>query len=131
MIYDLKDSPFEGGFYVGKLMLPIEYPAKPPGVMMITPNGRFQPEKKICMSMSDYHPESWSPAWSISKVLIGLVSFMNSDEASTGCISTSDAMKRKLAKTSLIYNFDHIPYFRTIFQDVFKDLGISDELMNT
>ena len=89
MVYGLKDCPFEGGFYVGKLMLPTEYPSKPPGVMMITPNGRFQPEKKICMSMSDYHPESWSPAWSISTVLIGLVSFMNSEEASTGCIVTS------------------------------------------
>ena len=76
------------------------------------------------MSMSDYHPESWSPAWSISKVLIGLVSFMNTNEASAGCIADSDDKKRKLAKASLVYNFDHIPYFESIFKDCFQDLGI-------
>ena len=92
---------------------------------MLTPNGRFQPEKKICMSMSDFHPESWSPAWSISKVLIGLVSFMNSEEASTGCVMTSSETKRQYAKASLIYNFDHVPHFEAIFKDCFDDLGIT------
>jgi len=39
MVYGLKDCPYEGGYYVGKLLLPVEYPSKPPGVLMITPNG--------------------------------------------------------------------------------------------
>lgn len=30
---------------------------KPPSVIMITPSGRFQPNARICMSMSDFHPE--------------------------------------------------------------------------
>jgi len=28
------------------------------------------------MSMSDYHPESWNPSWSIATIIIGLQSFM-------------------------------------------------------
>jgi ubiquitin-protein ligase len=30
-----------GGYYHGVLLFPPEYPMKPPGIMMITPNGRF------------------------------------------------------------------------------------------
>ena len=42
LIEGSKDTPYEGGFYWGKLIFPKEYPLKPPGVMMLTPNGRFQ-----------------------------------------------------------------------------------------
>ncbi len=70
------DSPFAGGEYHGVLLFPPEYPFKPPGIkartytsarrsdltfmQMLTPSGRFQPDKKICFSMSDFHPGSVS-----------------------------------------------------------------------
>ena len=31
---------------------------------MYTPSGRFQPDKKICFSMSDFHPGSVRPSLS-------------------------------------------------------------------
>jgi ubiquitin-conjugating enzyme E2 J2 len=43
-VFDLKDCAYEGGYYHGKLMFPVEYPMKPPGIMMITPSGRFEPK---------------------------------------------------------------------------------------
>jgi len=27
-------------------------------------NGRFEVGRKICLSVSDFHPESWRPSWS-------------------------------------------------------------------
>lgn len=30
---------------------PAEYPYKPPSIYMITPNGRFKPNTRLCMSM--------------------------------------------------------------------------------
>lgn len=51
-----RDTPYEGGFYWGKLIFPKEYPLKPPSVIMLTPNGRFRTGKKLCLSMSDFHP---------------------------------------------------------------------------
>jgi len=69
-------TPFAGGFYYGKIKFPPEYPYKPPGITMTTPNGRFVTQKKICLSMSDFHPESWNPMWSVSSILTGLLSFM-------------------------------------------------------
>ncbi len=86
-IFGLKDSPYEGGYYHGKILFPPEYPLKPPGIMMITPSGRFEQKKRICMSISDYHPESWNPIWKTETILMGLVSFMNSDEYSAGCVN--------------------------------------------
>ncbi|KAF9779216.1 UBC-like protein [Thelephora terrestris] len=98
------DSPFEGGEYHGVLMFPPEYPFKPPGIKMLTPSGRFAPDKKICFSMSDFHPASWNPAWSVATILTGLLSFMLSDEITTGSVNTTDADKRAWARKSHSYN---------------------------
>ena len=89
----------QGGVYHGKLKFPPEYPLKPPSIIMITPNGRFKTMRRICLSMSDYHPETWSPLWSVETILTGLVSFFNSNENSTaaGCMLTTQEEKIRLA----------------------------------
>ena len=97
-------SPYHGGIYFGKLVFPKEYPYKPPGVIMLTPNGRFKPNRRLCLSMSDFHPESWNPMWSISTILTGLYSFMVEKTPTTGSIETNDATKRKLAREILDWN---------------------------
>lgn len=98
------DSPFAGGEFHGVLLFPSEYPFKPPGIKMYTPSGRFQPDKKICFSMSDFHPGSWNPAWSVQTILTGLLSFMLSDEMTTGSVTSSDAHKRAFAARSHAWN---------------------------
>ncbi|RCV06247.1 hypothetical protein SETIT_1G148100v2 [Setaria italica] len=35
---------------------------------MTTPSGRFAPHKRICLSMSEFHPESWNPMWSVVRL---------------------------------------------------------------
>ena len=37
----------------------------------LQPNGRFETGKKICLSMSAHHPETWQPSWS-SKFVLGI-----------------------------------------------------------
>lgn len=98
------DSPFDGGFFQGKLTFPPQYPSKPPSIIMITPSGRFKVNTKICLSMSDFHPETWSPMWGVSSVLIGLLSFMTADEETTGSIVTTDKEKQQFAKDSYAFN---------------------------
>ncbi|KAF0992031.1 hypothetical protein HZS_605 [Henneguya salminicola] len=56
-------TPYEGGMYHGKIIFPTDYPIKPPEIIFLTPNGRFQINKKICLSVSNYHPEHWRPSW--------------------------------------------------------------------
>ena len=64
------DTVYGGGWYWGRVTFPQDYPFAPPGIQFVTPSGRFRPETKICMSMSDYHPESWNPAWCRASVFL-------------------------------------------------------------
>ncbi|EEC47060.1 predicted protein [Phaeodactylum tricornutum CCAP 1055/1] len=112
-----KDTEYEGGVYHGKLIFPREYPLKPPGVMMITPSGRFQPGRRLCLSMSDFHPESWNPMWSVSTILTGLYSFMIETKPTLGSIETTARKKRQMAAASLEYNVKHNPHFVKLFPE--------------
>ena len=35
-------TDFSGGIYHGRILLPAEYPMKPPNIVLLTPNGRFE-----------------------------------------------------------------------------------------
>jgi len=54
--------------------------------------------------MSDFHPGTWNPAWSVATILTGLLSFMLSEEMTTGSITTTDAHKRAFAARSHAWN---------------------------
>ncbi|KAJ7230359.1 UBC-like protein [Mycena pura] len=118
------DSPFAGGEYHGVLQFPSEYPFKPPGIKMLTPSGRFYPDKKICFSMSDFHPGTWNPAWSVSTILTGLLSFMLSDEMTTGSVTSTDGHKRAFAARSHAWNIQQAR-FREAFPE-YCDTNIRD-----
>ena len=98
------NTPYEGGQYWGSLMFPADYPFAPPSIRMHTPSGRFQPSTRLCLSISDFHPKSFNPAWSVSTILIGLMSFMNSTEITTGSMSGTDAERKWYAARSRWWN---------------------------
>ncbi|KAJ3416912.1 Ubiquitin-conjugating enzyme E2 6 [Chytridiales sp. JEL 0842] len=110
-------SPYENGEYHGKLVFPDAYPFKPPSIYMITPNGRFQTDYRLCLSMSDYHPGTWNPAWSVSTILTGLLSFMLEDTPTTGSIVTSTDEKRALSRKSHAWNLASAK-FRAVFPEL-------------
>ncbi|KAJ2156377.1 Ubiquitin-conjugating enzyme E2 6 [Coemansia sp. RSA 552] len=104
------DTPFEGGEYHGRLLFPKDYPFKPPAIQMITPNGRFLVNTNICTSMSNYHPESWNPSWSVATIIIGLLSMMTGTENTTGATESTEAEKRALAAASREFNRTSVMY---------------------
>ena len=53
------DTDFAGGIYHGRILLPPEYPFKPPNIVFLTPSGRFETGVKVCLSFSAHHPELW------------------------------------------------------------------------
>lgn len=115
------DTPYEGGQYHGTLTFPSEYPFKPPAIRMHTPTGRFQPDMRLCLSISDYHPKSWNPAWSVNTILTGLVSFMVSDEITAGSITTDIKTKEKFNKQSRLYNATRNKAFKEQFPELVKE----------
>ena len=73
---------------------------------MITPSGRFAINTAICMSFSDFHPEMWSSNWGVSTIVIGLISFMNTEEMTTGGIRASNYERCTFANESIAYNLN-------------------------
>ena len=124
LVFGLQDCPYEGGYYWGTLIFPRDYPFKPPRIKYFTPQGRFEVNYPVCTSFSDYHPESWDPSWSVQTIVLGLISFMLSDEMTAGGIRTTTEKKVKLAKESLAYCFKKEEQFVELFGDYFEQIGI-------
>jgi len=115
------DSYYAGGFYHGKLVFPPEYPLKPPSILMFTPSGRFKINHRLCLNVSDYHPESWNPMWSVSTILTGLHTFMLDTSPTFGSVNSTPEEKRRYAKLSLGFNCrDKVtgPHFRALFPEL-------------
>ena len=127
LIFGLKDCPYEGGFYWGKLRFPRDYPFKPPRILMNTPSGRFEIQQPICTSFSDFHPETWDPSWSVQTIVLGLISFMLSEELTAGGIRAVPAQRQLLASRSLEFNFKKEKEFAGLFGGWFHQIGIDGE----
>ncbi|CAD5214443.1 unnamed protein product [Bursaphelenchus xylophilus] len=96
------DTDFEGGIYHGRIILPNEYPMKPPNLVLLTPNGRFETNTKICLSISGYHPETWLPSWSIRTAILALIGFFPTEGGGAlGSIECSSEVRKRLAKQSV------------------------------
>jgi ubiquitin-conjugating enzyme E2 D/E len=75
VIFGPSDSPYEGGVFNLTIEFPEDYPFRPPHVRFITkvyhPN--INPSGSICL---DILKDKWSPALSISKVLLSIESLL-------------------------------------------------------
>ena len=89
---------------------------------MITPNGRFLLNKRLCLSISDYHPESWRPSWTVSAILIGFYSFMLENTQTLGSTEvTTLRQKQILASESGKFNLKN-PLFCQLFPDIVSEI---------
>lgn len=75
-----------------------------PDLPVLTPNGRFATGTRLCLSMSDFHPESWNPLWSVGSILQGLRSFWAEDSQAVGTLRSSAAARQRLARMSCAHN---------------------------
>ena len=114
-------SLYEGGYYHGKLVFPKDFPFKPPKIIMLTPNGRFKTHTRLCLSISDFHPDTWNPAWSVATILTGLLSFMLEKAPTLGSIETNDYQKKQYAENSLETNLKD-KTFCELFPDIREEI---------
>lgn len=117
-----EDSPYQGGYYHGTLLFPREFPFKPPSIYMLTPNGRFKTNTRLCLSMSDFHPDTWNPTWSVGTILTGLLSFMLENTPTFGSTESSLYEKQQYAKKSLAFNLKNST-FRELFPQICDEIN--------
>jgi ubiquitin-protein ligase len=94
------NTPYQGGCYHGKISLPSEYPHRAPAMCMLTPSGRWEVGKDICLSVTSYHQETWNPNWSLRTLVMGLRLHMPSHAQEIGGVSGSYVDRVKLADLS-------------------------------
>ncbi|KAH8382249.1 hypothetical protein KR009_002563 [Drosophila setifemur] len=116
-----EDSPYYGGYYHGTLLFPREFPFKPPSIYMLTPNGRFKTNTRLCLSISDFHPDTWNPTWCVGTILTGLLSFMLESTPTLGSIESSNYDKQMFAQKSLAFNLRNTN-FCELFPDVVEEI---------
>jgi ubiquitin-conjugating enzyme E2 J1 len=94
-------SSYAGGIYHGRIILPPQYPLRPPAFRFLTPTGRFEVNREICLSISGHHEETWQPAWGVRTALVAIRSFMDTDaKGQLGGIECSKEAREKMAKES-------------------------------
>jgi ubiquitin-protein ligase len=125
IVYDLKDTEYENGVYLGKVILPPKYPFKAPDFQFLTPSGRFEINKKLCTSFTGYHQELYSPSWNIASMCAGLISFMTDstdliESKGIGGMSTTVEFKQQAATESRNY-IKNNKFILDIFEGHFKE----------
>ena len=103
----IEGTPYQDGIYHGKIMLHPEYPRKAPSICVLTPNGRWEVGKPICLSASAYHQETWDPNWNLRTLVMALRGHMLTQPREIGAISTTPDRQRNLAQLSRIWECQH------------------------
>lgn len=67
-------------------------------IKLITPSF---PSTARQTSFSDFHPGSYNPAWSVSNILVGLLSLWTSEEMTSECGVLPDSARPHATSTTL------------------------------
>ena len=119
------DSPYEGGYYIGQIIHSPNYPFSPPDYHMLTPSGRFEVNRKICLTNSGFHTSDWSPMWNIHSLLMGFLSNMleEGDVHNVAHLNESIPNRKKYAKESIEYNKKYHQKLNTLFTRFLDENG--------
>ncbi|KAL8778564.1 MAG: hypothetical protein Q9213_007364 [Squamulea squamosa] len=94
-------TPYASGIYHGRITLPPTYPLRPPSFRFLTPSGRFEVNREICLSISGHHEETWQPAWGIRTALWALRAFMEGGaKGQVGGLEMGEIERKRLAAES-------------------------------
>ena len=121
------NSVYEKGVYHGRIVLPKDYPMSPPRVQMLTPSGRFIPGHDICLSASSYHPESWTPRWTILSLIDALRLHMLTSANEIGGQNASNEQRRKRALESRTWGRGVVCHEKMLNDGIFTLESLEEE----
>lgn len=101
------DGEFESGQYLVRMEFDDKFPIEPPWFYFMTPNGVYDCETKVCVSIGKWHKNDYPAALGASGFAKNLVSGMVGWEDlgdGVSLLKTSVKKKKELARDSLMYN---------------------------
>lgn len=132
LILGPKDTQFEGGYYIGKIVHHEDYPDKPPNFYMLTESGRFLIDKKICISNTSYHSGEWNTSWTILSMIVAFTSIMTDrKEHGISHIHKDPEVQQEFARNSVQFNINHHFEIFTGFKRFIDENGMPREKILT
>lgn len=113
------NSEYEGGIYHGRVLLPKDYPASPPRIQVLTPSGRFITGEDICLSASSFHPESWTPRWTVLSLVDALRLHMLTTANEIGGKYATPDERRRYARASRQWHLGRIDHRVMVQEGIF------------
>eukprot|EP00596_Hydrurales_sp_CCMP1899_P002377 CAMPEP_0119043752 /NCGR_PEP_ID=MMETSP1177-20130426/25498_1 /TAXON_ID=2985 /ORGANISM="Ochromonas sp, Strain CCMP1899" /LENGTH=266 /DNA_ID=CAMNT_0007012545 /DNA_START=217 /DNA_END=1017 /DNA_ORIENTATION=+ len=96
----IEGTSYSGGIYHGRILLHPDYPRKAPAISVLTPTGRWECGKDICLSASSHHQETWDPNWNLRTIVMALRGHILTQPREIGGILTTVEHQQKLALSS-------------------------------
>lgn len=120
------DGELQAGEYLFEVRAPEDITAQPPKFTALTPNGIYDINQPVCISIGEYHANQW-------QATLGMPGFCN--ELANGMMSypdlhhgiaiiqhqTTKADKRKLAEQSRAYNLKHYGQIVRDIEDTYEE----------
>ena len=128
------DSVYKGGQYICKIILSENYPFTPPDFVFLTPSGRFEINKKICLTITGFHSDMWQSTITIKTMLIQVFSvfYQDADNGIAHLIppasGTSSFERKNYAKNSIAYNLVNYKEIYENFDFTYLNDGSPEEI---
>jgi len=106
------EGEYVSGEYLCKLVLPADFPHHPPEFYLMTPNGTYECNKKVCIHIGEFHANQYPATLGVcgftDQLISGLIGWrhLNLTEG-IGLLATTVEAKKKYAADSKTYNLVH------------------------
>ena len=123
--FDGLAGEFTGGEYLARMTATGTFPAEPPEFEFLTEQGVYETEtKKVCMSISKYHPQNYRGTHGMGgfaeQLMAALIGWQGL-EGSMGLLTTTVEEKQRLARESINYNLACFPDIIAIVKSTYND----------
>jgi ubiquitin-conjugating enzyme E2 J1 len=109
MLHGIADD-FEGGEYLVRIETTPKFPYAPPWFYLMTPNGVYDIEKKVCIDIGGYHSQNFRAVLGVDGFAKQLVSgIIGGIDHGISILHTTSEQKKALAKLSKMYNEENHP----------------------
>jgi ubiquitin-protein ligase len=105
------NDEYVGGEYLCELTAPPSFPFNPPSFKVLTPNGVYIPDQKVCISIGEYHSQNYRAVLGMSgfakQIISGIIGWK---ELTSGIGLTTTTIEEKKQFAHKSYDFNRINY---------------------